>query len=275
MKFADLHVHTFFSDGTCSPEDLILQAHKAGLSAIAVVDHDSVLGIEPTIEAGKKKDIEVLPGVELSTEYQGLEIHILGYLIDYKNEDLLEKLDFLKKNRIERMYKMLDKLNGLGMKLKPETVFDIARYGTVGRMHLARTMVKEGLVNSTFEAFKKYIGDKGPGYVLNFKLSPRECIDLIKSCGGIAVLAHPYIINRDEFIPRFVEFGLQGLEVYYSEHSQSMVNFYLDLAKKFNLLVTGGSDFHGQVKPDVKMGDIKIPYELVEKLKDAKEQSDK
>jgi hypothetical protein len=270
MKFADLHLHSVFSDGTSTPEELIEQARKSGLSTISIVDHDTVLALDPADAAGKEKNIEVLSGIELTAEYEGLEIHILGYLIDYKNKQLLDKLEFLKKNRIERIYKIVDKLKEQDIEIKPETIFGLSSQGTIGRLHVARTMVKQGVVSSVFEAFQKYIGDKCPAYVLNFKLSPQESIELIKSVGGIPVLAHPYILNRDDLIPKFLDFGLMGLEAYYIEHSRAMINSYLGLAKRYNLLVTGGSDYHGYAKPEVMMGAAKIPYELVEKLKEAK-----
>lgn len=270
MKFADLHLHTIFSDGTYSPFELVSESKKADLSAIAVVDHDTVGAISPAIEIAKTENIEVLAGIELSSEYNGLEIHILGYLIDYKNKHLIEKLETLKKNRIERIYKILDKLKGMGITLNPQGIFDIARQGTVGRLHVARAMVLEGKVSSIFEAFQRYIGDKCPAYVLGFKFSPQEAIKLIKDSGGIAVLAHPYTLHNDDLILEFIDYGLMGLEVYYPEHSQAMINFYLNLAKKHNLLVTGGSDCHGDAKPEIRIGSIKIPYELVERLKEAK-----
>lgn len=270
MRFADLHLHTIFSDGTYTPEDLIRESEKAGLSAISVVDHDIIEGIEPTLEIAGKRNIEVLPGIELTAEYEGTEVHILGYLIDYTDKELREKLDSLKKIRIQRVYKILDKLQKIGINLKAQKVFDLAPQGTVGRLHIARAMVKEGLVNSTTEAFQKYIGDKCPAYYLGFRLSPFEAIRLIKNAAGIPILAHPYSLNKDDLILKFIEDGIMGLEVYYPEHSQSLINFYLSLAKKYNLLVTGGSDCHGQAKPGVQIGSIKIPYELVEKLKEAK-----
>jgi len=270
MKFADLHLHTLFSDGTYTPEDLIQESLRSGLSAIAVVDHDTIDGVEPAIQVAKKNEVEVLPGIELSAEDDGLEIHILGYLIDYKRQDLKEKLVLLRKNRIERIYKIVDKLKNLGLTLKAEAVFDMAGEGTVGRLHVARAMVNAGLVSSTGEAFQKYIGDKSPAYVCNFRFSPQDAIKLIKDVGGIPVLAHPYVLNSDNLIPKFIDYGLMGLEVYYPEHSQGMVNFYLGLTKKYNLLVTGGSDCHGNAKPEARIGSIKIPYELVEKLKEAK-----
>jgi predicted metal-dependent phosphoesterase TrpH len=194
----------------------------------------------------------------------------LGYLIDHRSASLVKQLEILKNNRIERIYKIAAKLKESGISLDPGKIFDIAKQGTVGRLHVARAMVQEGKVSSIFEAFQKYIGDNCPAYVLGFRFSPQEAIRLIKDSGGIPVLAHPYILDDDDLIAKFIEYGLMGLEAYYPEHSQSMINFYLNLAKENNLLVTGGSDCHGQAKPEVKIGSIKIPYELVESLKEAK-----
>lgn len=274
MKFADLHLHTVFSDGTYTPLSLIAKSKKAGLSAIAVVDHDTVEGVAPVMQIASEEKLEVLPGIELTAEYEGSEIHILGYLIDPKDKTLLGRLENLRKIRIERAYKIVDKLNGLGLALKPEKVFDIAKEGTVSRLHIARAMVKEGISSSVFEAFQKYIGDRCPAYVLGFRISPEEAIKLIKDAGGIPVLAHPYTLNNDELILKFIDWGLEGLEIYYPEHSQAMINFYLGLAKKYNLLITGGSDCHGAAKPEVRIGSVKVPYELVEKLKIAKGRRD-
>jgi predicted metal-dependent phosphoesterase TrpH len=271
VKFADLHLHTIFSDSTYTPDELVKEAAKAGLACIAVVDHDTVSGIEPTLECAITEDIEVIPGIELSTEYNGLEIHILGYLIDYQRKDLSEKLNFLKQNRIERIYKMVDKLKEMGIKLNPQSIFALVNQGTIGRLHIARAMFKEGLIGSIQEAFQKYIGDKCPAYVCGFRFSPAEAIKLIKDVGGIAVLAHPYSLNNDELIHQFINTGIMGLEVYYPEHTLAMTQNYLRLAKKYHLLITGGSDCHGSAKLEIKIGSLKIPYELVEKLKAAKE----
>jgi hypothetical protein len=270
VKFADLHLHTSCSDGTFSPQQLIAQAKRAGLSCISVVDHDTVEGIALSLEAAKGSDIEVLPGIELTAEYYGKEVHILGYLIDYKDRSLLEKLETLKGIRVERVHKIVGKLKELGIDIDPRLIFELAQDGTVGRLHIARAMVKSSTVSNIFEAFQKYIGDKGPAYVCGFRFTPEEAAKFIKDAGGIPILAHPYSLNNDDLIPQFVESGIMGLEIYYPEHSQSLVNYYLQLAKKYNLLVTGGSDCHGDAKPDVKVGCVKIPYGLVEDLKEAK-----
>jgi 3',5'-nucleoside bisphosphate phosphatase len=267
-RFADLHLHTAYSDGTYTPEELISESFKCGLSAISVVDHDTVEGLTFVNQAAEIKGIEVIPGIELSAEYEGLEIHILGYFINHEDRKLIERLDNLKKNRIDRVYKIVEKLKDMGVTLDPKAVFDLSKQGTVGRLHIARAMVAEGKVNSVFEAFRKYIGDRSPAYVLGFKFSPQEAIKLIKDSGGLPVLAHPYSINNDDYIIKFIEFGLMGLEVYYPEHSQSMINFYKNLAIKYNLFATGGSDCHGKAKPEVRIGCMKIPYELVERMKE-------
>jgi len=271
VKFADLHLHTAFSDGSYAPEGLISEAKRVGLSAIAIVDHDTVEGIGPALEIAKAGELEVLSGIELTAEYNNSEVHMLGYLIDYKNQELLHKLDTLKQNRVERIYRIVEKLkNEMGVSLDPESVFAIAGEGTVGRLHVARAMVKEGIIGSLFEAFQKYIGDRCPAYVAGFRFDPAESIELIKNAGGIPVLAHPYLLRKDELIAQFVERGLMGLEVYYTEHTPEMTKRYLNIARKYKLLVTGGSDFHGSVKPEIKLGTIKIPIELVEKLRRVK-----
>lgn len=270
MKFADLHLHTLYSDGTYTPEQLAYAAHKAKLSCISVCDHDTVEAIDPVMIAAAKKEIEVIPGIELSAEVGGSEIHILGYYIDHKNAALLATLASLRQNRIERIHRMVDKLKEFDIHLKSEAVFQLAQGGTVGRLHLARTLVKEKAVETLGEAFRKYIGDKSPAYVSGFRFTPRQAIELIRNAGGIPVLAHPYTVRDDSLIPQFVECGLKGLEIFYPEHTQSMINFYLDMAKQHNLLVTGGSDCHGNAKPEVHIGLIHLPYEYVEALQKAR-----
>ena len=270
MKYADLHVHTSCSDGTYTPTQVVQEAIKRGISALAIVDHDTTEALNEALIQAQGTDLEIIPGIELTAQHENQEIHILGYFLDYQNKELLEKLKLVQLNRIERVYKIISNLDGMGLKLDPKTVFSISGRATVGRMHIARALVKDGLVGSTAEAFRKYIGDKSPAYVLGFRLSVPEVINLIHSCKGVAVLAHPYMLHNDALIDEFVGYGLEGIEVYYPEHSQALVNFYLDLAKKLNLLVTGGTDFHGSAKPQIKLGMIKIPLELVEKLRLAK-----
>jgi hypothetical protein len=275
MKFADLHLHTIASDGTYTPLELVSKALDAGLSCIALTDHDTIDALEETISLGNQRGLEVLSGIELSAEYDSQEVHVLGYLVDYKSPPFLKQLRILKENRVKRVYRIVEKLNNLGIGLKAEDVFSLSEGAAPGRLHIARALVKSGLVKSIFEVFNKYIGDKGPAYSLGFRFSPQDAIKFIRDAGGIPVLAHPYVLHNDGLIPEFIKAGLLGLEAYYPEHSQGEVNFYLNLAKENSLLVTGGSDCHGKAKPEVRIGSLKIPYELVEKLKQAKEDLNK
>jgi hypothetical protein len=270
MKYADLHVHTSYSDGTLTPAQLVKEALKRRIHALAIVDHDTIGAIAEAKDCAKGEDLEIIPGIEMTAQYENQEVHVLGYFLDYQSPELLKQLELMQSNRVERAYKIIENLGKLGVRLNPDTVFGISGRATVGRMHIARALVKDGLVGSTSAAFREYIGDKSPAYVLGFRLSVAEAISLIHNAGGVAVLAHPYILHNDDLITEFAGYGLDGLEIYYPEHSQSMINFYADLAKRLNLLVTGGSDFHGSAKPDVKLGMVKVPLELVEKLRQAK-----
>ena len=266
-KLADLHLHTNFSDGTFSPAQLVEEAKKAGLSCIAVTDHDCVLGIQPALDSAGDS-LEVIPGIELTAEINSSEMHILGYFIDQNSPPLLTELDKINEIRKNRIYEILDKLKGLGIDLDPQDVFSIAGKGSVGRLHIARAMFNKGAITNIYEAFSRYIGNKGPAYVGKFSLSPKEAIKLILEAKGVPVLAHPNNYNCDEFIPSFVRVGLKGLEVYYPEYSDTITRHYLQIAEKYGLLVTGGSDCHGDAKQEVKVGKISIPYGLVEKIKE-------
>lgn len=262
----DLHLHTTFSDGTFSPEDVVLEAKNKGYSIVSICDHDCIGGLDRAIKAGKKYDVRVIPGVEITAEKDELEIHILGYFIDYKNKNLKTRLLTVRQSREKRVYDMIEKLKEFDINVSSEEVFKLSEKGSVGRPHLARVLVREGYCDSEEEAFRKYLGDKAPCYVRKFNLSPEEAIKIILEAKGVPVYAHPLVMGRDDFIPVFVGAGLRGLEVYHPDHASSASSHYEELAKKYNLLVTGGSDFHGAVKKDVFIGRIDIPYILVEKL---------
>lgn len=265
----DLHTHTRFSDGTDEPAELVARAAKAGLSCVAVTDHDSVEGVSQAVEEGARRGIEVIPGIELTAELDGVEVHMLGYLLDHRDPGLKARLAELRDNRVGRVHEMIRKLALQGIDLKPEAVFSLSKDGTVGRLHMARAMVNEGIVGSVWEAFDKFIGDRCPAYVSHFRLTPEDAVALLRSHGGVPVLAHPYSLKKDEIIPALAEAGLMGLEVYYPEHSQSMINFYRDLAKKLGLVMTGGSDYHGSAKPSVRLGEAGVGKDGVEALKEA------
>ncbi len=268
--FADLHIHTFYSDSTSSPEEVIEQAKKAELGCIAITDHDTVDGIAPTIECAKKYDIEVIAGIELSTELNGRDIHMLGYCFDYTNPELRKTLDLRQDSRIGRMARMIKNLEDLGLGgITLEDVSALVQSKALGRPHLAQIMVEKGYVRNIKEAFDRYLADDKPACVPHSRQTPKEGIDLIHQYGGIAVLAHPMATKVDELIPQIVRDGLDGIEAYYPHTSKAIFDFYCGIAKKHNLILTGGSDAHGDAKKHTYVGKIKVPYELVEGMKSA------
>lgn len=267
MKYADLHVHTFYSDSTFSPEEVVSCAKGKGLDAIAICDHDSIDGIEPCIKAGDIAGVEIVPGIELTVEKSDAEIHILGYFVDWQAEWFQKKLKVIQTHRIDRIHKMVDKLNDAGFNMTADDVFKLAGKGSVGRLHLAQAMMNTGKVRTFREVFEKYIGFLKPCYVANIKFSPREAIGMLLKAGGVPVLAHPDVSGKDEYIPELIECGLRGIEVYHTEHKASITKHYEKLAAEHNLLMTGGSDCHGMGKGRVLMGGVRVAYELVEKLK--------
>jgi predicted metal-dependent phosphoesterase TrpH len=271
MKFVDLHLHTNFSDSSLSCAELVKLSVEAGLSAIAITDHDCIEGIDPAQKEAEQFGLEVIPGVELTAEIDSQELHILGYYIGHHNKKLIGKLEMMKRIREKRIFEMVDKLKEQGVdNIDPQEVLDLSGVGTVGRAHLAVILKRKGWVNSFAEAFQKYIGDNSPAYVGKFKMSPQEAIKTVLDAGGIPVLAHPHSPGQDDLIPELVDVGLQGIEVYYPGYSQSQIKHYKNLADKFGLLITGGSDYHGDIKDDTIIGRPQVPYEVVEKLKQAK-----
>lgn len=271
MKYADLHIHTNLSDGSFTPEEAVASACKLGLEAISITDHDSVEAIGPALEAGEKYGVEVIPGVELSADAARREIHILGYYVDWKDPQFAERLRIFREVRLKRAEKIVKKLAELGKKIDFNELVQSYGKGSLGRLHIAREMLKFGYAHSIDEVFERYLGDYGPAYVPKKRLSPSEAIALVLKMGGVPVYAHPRISNRDELIPGFVKEGLRGLEVYHSEQDPEVSKRYQELAQKYDLVVTGGSDCHGHGKSEFLIGKVKIPYELVERLKDARE----
>ena len=268
-KFADLHIHTHYSDSTLSPEEVVQEAANGGLSCIAITDHDTIDGVKPTQLAAEPFDLEVISGIELSSEAQGKDIHILGYFIDCSNAVLQTELKKMQKARITRIKGMVEKLKIQGIdNITYEEVAILTHSDAIGRVHLASVLKKKGWVSSIPEAFEKYIGEECPAYVSKFKISPYEAISLIKQSGGIAVLAHPMITNKDELIPSFVHAGLQGIEVYYPNYSDVTLRYYEGIAKKHNLVMTGGSDAHGKAKANTCIGKTRVSYDFVVQMKE-------
>jgi predicted metal-dependent phosphoesterase TrpH len=269
MRYADLHVHTSYSDSTFSPEQVVSCAKENNLAAIAICDHDSVNGIGPCETLASKVDIEIIPGIEMSAEKVDAEIHILGYFIDWKQEWFRKKLKQIQESRIERVYKIIAKLKTFNIMIEAEEVFRLAgNNASVGRLHIAQVMLNTGAAKSMKEIFEKYIGFLKPCYVPYTKFSPEEAIQIVLKVGGVPVLAHPDLMGHDEYIDEFVGYGLRGIEVYHTDHKPHIAKRYEEIAKRLNLVMTGGSDCHGLGKGRILMGTVKVPYELVEKLKE-------
>ena len=274
MKFADLHLHTLFSDGTFTPEELVLRAQNVGLACIALTDHDSVEGCERAAAACAKVQMDFIPGAELTAEHEDTEVHVLGYFLDTKNKTLLDRIGKFQAVRQNRIREMCAALNKLGIPLKAEAVFALANCKSPGRPHVARALVKEKLIDNLDEAVEKYLKNGRPAWVPKTKLSALESVELIQQAGGLAVMAHPGLNRTDDIIPALVKAGLDGIECFHTKHSTVMAERYLEIAEKYELLVTGGSDCHGFSKKQPLIGGVKLPYEHVEKMKAAKKAAD-
>ncbi|MFW5648356.1 MAG: PHP domain-containing protein [Candidatus Alkaliphilus sp. MAG34] len=274
MKFIDMHTHSTFSDGVYSPSKLVDYAVEKGLSGIAITDHDTIDGIEEAIErANMYQDFIIIPGIELSTEYNNEEVHILGYMIDYKMEYLLKILQRLQDTRNDRAIKIINKLKRQGIKINYGDVIKIAGDGVVGRPHIAHALIKKNYVQTVREAFMKYLTKGASAYVPKQKLTPGCAVNIIRKAGGFPVAAHPGLLKSEAILDYLISLGIDGIEVYHPKHTTEQSEEYLRLAKKHNLVITGGSDFHFPPKnnkhnsnPDGDLGSIKVPLESVEKL---------
>ena len=274
MKFADLHLHTQFSDGTFTPEELVLRAQNAGLACIALTDHDTVEGCARAAAACADVKMEFISGAELTAEHEDTEVHILGYFLDTQNRVLLDRIGKFQAVRQNRIREMCAALNQLGIPLKAEAVFALANCKSPGRPHVARALVKEKLIGNLDEAFEKYLKKGRPAWVPKTKMSALEGVELIHEAGGLAVMAHPGLNRTDDIIPGLVKAGLDGIECFHTKHSTVMAERYLEIAEKYDLLVTGGSDCHGFSKKQPLIGTVKLPYEHIEKLFAAKKNAD-
>jgi len=269
MKFADLHLHTQFSDGTFTPEELAGHGARLGFAALALTDHDTVEGCARMAAACAAAGIEFIPGAELTAEHDDTELHVLGYFLDTQNQKLLAEIAKFQAVRQNRIREMVARINEQGMPFEADSVFALANCRSPGRPHVARALVKAGLVASLDEAFERFLKKNRPAWVPKAKVSALEGIDLIHQAGGLAVMAHPGLNRTDEVIPALVDAGLDGIECFHTKHSTATSGRYLEIAGKFNLLVTGGSDCHGFSKGRPLIGGVKLPYEHVEKLKQA------
>lgn len=265
---ADLHVHTSASDGVFSPPEVVKMAVDSGLLYLSITDHDTTDGIAQALETASLAKICLIPGVEISTDSQAGLAHVLGYFIDYKNEELVTTLKSMRHSRQLRARDMVQKLQRLGVDVRWERVQELAGAASIGRPHIAQAMLEKNYISTFAEAFTKYIGQGGPAYAERIKITPGEAVRLIKQANGLAVLAHPLTINNtDIFIKQLKKEGLDGIEVFYGEYGESEINKLSAIADRLELLKTGGSDFHGiNASSETPIGHIEMPEENVLKL---------
>jgi len=265
--YADLHLHTLFSDGTFTPEELAQRGGQLGLVAMALTDHDTVEGCERMGKACEGYGVEFIPGTELTAEFDGHEVHLLGYFLDVNHPVLLAEIKKFQNVRQERISEMVARLNQAGIPLRAETVFDVANCRSPGRPHVARALVQEGICSNMDEAFDRFLKKGRPAWIPKYRISARDAMDLIHQAGGVAVMAHPGLNHCDQIIPPLAMQGLDGLECFHSKHSSTQSEYYLALANRLKLAVTGGSDCHGFSKGKPLIGGVKLPAIYVEKLK--------
>lgn len=268
MRYSDLHIHSSFSDGKLLPEQIINIAIEKKLKYIAITDHDTIES-QYIVEENKFPDkINVIPGLEISTEYMHREIHLLGYFIDIKNNELKQNLNKVKVSRIERAKEIIDRLNELDINIEFK---EISKTSSIGRPHIAKLIVEKGFANNTKEAFQLYLIQGKPGYAERYKIDYKKALKLINDSGGIAVLAHPGEIYKglaiERIIKEFKVYGLKGIEVFHPSHSSIQINDFYNLAKKYSLAITGGSDCHGfKINNNLLIGTFGLNEELTEKF---------
>ncbi|MCQ2492293.1 MAG: PHP domain-containing protein [Lachnospiraceae bacterium] len=281
MAYIDLHTHSTASDGTLTPSEVVKTAADAGLSVIALTDHDTVAGVVEAIEAAKaisadgQTAIRVIPGIELSCHSSGKEVHMLGFFLDYKDEEFLKTLEDLRDNRGNRNQKMLDAFVRDGFPITWEKLKHGNPDTVITRAHFARVLVEEGICKTKNEAFDKYLGDGKKYYIPRSKIRPVDAIEYIHKAGGVAVLAHPYEYKLSKLqlitmIEELKDAGLDGIECFHSNNYVGQSLQLKEYAHKYDLSITGGSDFHGENKPDISLGTgrggLKVHESLVEAL---------
>jgi 3',5'-nucleoside bisphosphate phosphatase len=272
----DLHTHSNFSDGTMTPTELVALARHKKISALALTDHDTMAGVDEAVQAGVDLGVEIIPGLEISVLYVKVEYHILGYWADPHNSLLAAALARLQGARAERNTRILEKLSGLGIAVTGEELQVVSEQGQTGRPHIARILVERGVVKTMNEAFEQFLKKGGAAYVSRFTFDAAEAVSLIHQSGGLAVLAHPAqndpeLIRLPAVLADLVPAGLDGIELYYPTHSNKVKKKLRTLADQYDLILTGGSDYHGTVRPGTSLaggGNVFVPPELLEKMKD-------
>ncbi len=269
MGQVDLHIHSTASDGKFSPEAIVSRAAELGLTVMSLTDHDSVEGVLPALEAAKAfPELRVIPGVEISTDMPYGQAHVLGYFIDYTSDELKSALERFRNSRQRRARGMIIKLRDLGIDIDWQRVQEMAGDGSIGRPHIAQVMLEKGYITSFTEAFDKYIGQGGPAYVEREKMTPAEAAEMIVRAKGLPVLAHPFTITDPETtVAELKAAGLVGIEAYYKDYTADEIKNLVSLAEKYDLIATGGTDYHGlDDSSEIMIGGVDVPLESVEKL---------
>ena len=267
--YADLHLHTHFSDGTYTPEELAGHGQRCELSVMSLTDHDTTEGCERMAAACAEREIEFIPGTELTCECDGTELHLLGYFIDTRHPSLVSAMSRFQEVRQNRIREMVDRLNQLSVRITADQVFELANCHSPGRPHIARTLVQNGVCASLDDAFERFLKRNRPAWVPKFKMTAPEAIRLIQEVGGLAVLAHPGLYRADDLIPQLADAGLDGIECFHSRHSAAAIEHYLRIASRFRLLPSGGSDCHGMNKGEPLIGSVRLAIDFVNRLKEA------
>jgi len=255
----DLHLHSTASDGSYPAETIVAMAERNGVRVLALTDHDSLDGIPAAEERAQRSGIRVVPGVELSVSEAGIDVHLLAYGFDPLDKGLVAAIARYRDSRRERARKMLARLKGLGIRIQLEEVEEIAHGGALGRPHVAEALMQGGHIETFQEAFQRYLGHHAPAYVPKQTVTLEEAVSVVREAGGVTVLAHPGTLNRDHLIAAWAGRGLDGIEVWHSKHAPADVTRFKGIAKQHNLLMTGGSDYHGERTPDVTIGGVLVP----------------
>jgi predicted metal-dependent phosphoesterase TrpH len=265
--YIDLHLHTLFSDGVSTPEQVAEEAQKMGLAAIALTDHDTIEGCPRLAKACAERGIEFVPGTELSTDIEGQEMHLLGYFLDTMNEELIRETTRYQQNRTNRVHDLIRQLNSIGVALRADQVFSLAKCRAPGRPHVARALVRHGFCGTMDEAFARYLRKGTPGWTPKVNVPFEEGIRLIHQAEGLAVMAHPGLNKIDHLIPDMVRAGLDGIECWHSRHPKSTAKRYREMAARLGLLSTGGSDCHGPGRGQPIIGTVCVPYDILDEMK--------
>ena len=265
---ADLHIHTYYSDGVLAPREVVSRARARGLSAVAITDHDHTAGIAEAVTAGAGTGIEVVPGIELSATLAGEEVHILGYFVDPFHSALQDFLGQIREERRKRAHRIVEKLRGLNVPIEIDAVLEQAGAGSVGRPHIASAMVELGLTGSYQEAFVRFLGTGRPAYEDKFPVAAAEAIRVIRAAGGLSFVAHPGSSLRESALLALIREGIDGIEIIHPSHGPDLVRHYQGIADEYYLLTSGGSDFHGgRRNDDDALGKHAIPLDRVEAMK--------